>query len=200
MARIVPAQLTRADWDTEPAPPALRLTESFLVSRYGQRQIDRVQPLKAPTRLSEVIELRHRPVDHSTVLAFERTVPAIDVLLCVRSLRAASSSRSDLDVPPMTADVKALLANEVTLHREARKMATTALDDPDGFDIDEDVPPIVHRPTGPATPPLCPRIWAAPLIEPVKLAPIAIEESGMLRLPPDATIREWGAFFHLECS
>ena len=79
-------ELTRTDWDAEPPQPSLHLADTFLVSRYGQRQIGRVKPLKGPTRLSEVIELRHRPVDQSAVLAFERSVPAIDMLLCVRSL------------------------------------------------------------------------------------------------------------------
>lgn len=84
------AQLTRTEWDAEPPPPTLHLADTFLASRYGQRQIGRIKPLQAPKRLTEVVQLRHLPVDESAVLAFEQTVPPIDKLLCV-------SSRNELE-------------------------------------------------------------------------------------------------------
>ena len=78
-------ELTRTDWDAEPPQPSLHLADTFLVSRYGQRQIGRIKPLQAPKRVTEVVQLRHLPVDQSAVLAFEKTVPPIDKLLCVCS-------------------------------------------------------------------------------------------------------------------
>lgn len=101
------------------------------------------------------------------------------------------TARSDIELPAMTDEDKAALKAEMQLNRQARQEAATTVDD---FDIDEEIPPIAHRLRRPASPPLFPRLWPTSFIKlPSAIEPMAIDEPSKLRLPPDATIRDWGA-------